>query len=90
MIAPERIWATPFDYQSEGGTYCDAENRPLAPNKDAWCYVRPDAPELLAMVDALWAMRDMAKIGKPMVATEIMAAADQAAAAITAWEKLTK
>lgn len=52
--------------------------------------IRIDTPELLAMVDALAAMSAMAQFGRPMVATEIMAAADKARAAITAWEKLTK
>ena len=41
---PERIWATPFDSEfSSGGTYCDAAERPTAPNHDAWCYIRADA-----------------------------------------------
>ena len=40
--APERIWATPYDPDMEGGTYCDAAERPTAPNHDAWCYVRAD------------------------------------------------
>jgi hypothetical protein len=41
--APERIWATPFDGEMMGsGTYCDAASRPLAPNKDAYCYTRAD------------------------------------------------
>ena len=42
MSAPERIWATPFDEDMEGGTYCDATTRPTAPNHDAWCYIRAD------------------------------------------------
>ena len=41
--APEWIWATPFDGEMMGGgTYCDAASRPLAPNKDAYCYIRAD------------------------------------------------
>ncbi len=41
---PERIWATPFDSEfSSGGTYCDAAERPTAPNHDAWGYIRADA-----------------------------------------------
>jgi hypothetical protein len=37
-----RIWATPFDFKAEGGTYCDAESRPLAPNKDAKLFIGAD------------------------------------------------
>jgi hypothetical protein len=53
MTAPERIWATPFDIKSDGGTYCDAESRPSAPNKDAWCYRRADLPPTLAQALAV-------------------------------------
>jgi hypothetical protein len=37
-----RIWVTPFDFKADGGTYCDAESRPLAPNKDAKLFVSAD------------------------------------------------
>lgn len=49
---PDRIWATPFDSDMDGGTYCDAAERPTSPNHDAWCYVRADT------VQALTAERD--------------------------------
>jgi hypothetical protein len=50
--APERIWATPFDGEMMGGgTYCDAVSRPLAPNKDAYCYIRADL--VAKLVEAL-------------------------------------
>lgn len=39
---PDRIWATPYDAEMQGGTYCDAAERPTAPNHDAWCYIRAD------------------------------------------------
>jgi hypothetical protein len=39
---PDRIWATPYDADMDGGTYCDAAERPTSPNHDAWCYVRAD------------------------------------------------
>lgn len=42
MTAPDRIWATPYDAGIDGGTYCNAETRPTAPNHDAWCYTRAD------------------------------------------------
>jgi hypothetical protein len=47
---PQRIWATPFDPDMEGGTYCDAAERPAAPNYDAWCYTRADTVQ--AQIDA--------------------------------------
>jgi hypothetical protein len=67
MTAPERIWATPFDIKSDGGTYCDAESRPSAPNKDAWCYRRADLPPTLAQALAV-----------PEIAALVEAAADLA------------
>lgn len=40
--APERIWATPYDIELEGGTYCESWHRPDPPSKDATKYVRRD------------------------------------------------
>ena len=51
---PDRIWATPYDSDMDGGTYCDAAERPTSPNHDAWCYVRADiVQELTAERDRL-------------------------------------
>ena len=65
---PDRIWATPYDSDMDGGTYCDAAERPTSPNWDAWCYVRADLARALtaerdrlaACVDAV--MADRARI----------------------------
>ena len=47
---PDRIWATPYDSDMDGGTYCDAAERPTSPNHDAWCYVRADLARALPAV----------------------------------------
>ena len=47
---PDRIWATPFDSDMDGGTYCDAAERPTSPNHDAWCYIRADLARALPAV----------------------------------------
>jgi hypothetical protein len=48
---PEQIWATPYDADMDGGTYCDAKERRFAPNHDAWCYIRGDI--VLPQIQAL-------------------------------------
>ena len=39
---PERIWATLFDTELDGGTFCDVSLRKKAPNKDADHFTRTD------------------------------------------------
>jgi hypothetical protein len=63
--APERIWATPFDAALDGGTYCNAEYRPTAPNYDAWCYIRADLRPTPTLADAL-AVPEVAALVKTM------------------------
>lgn len=53
--APERIWATPYDIELEGGTYCESWHRPDPPNKDATKYVRAD------ILDAMQARAEKAE-----------------------------
>lgn len=68
MSALERIWATPFDYKLKGGTYCDASDMPLAPNKDAWCYARADLlTAAQAEIARLTVERDAAMAGRVKV-----------------------
>jgi hypothetical protein len=64
---PERIWATPFDSDfSGGGTYCDAAERPTAPNHDAWCYIRADLYGMLkAQQSAILSAMERYRAGEP-------------------------